>query len=175
MKSAKVAALMIMNKSSSNIDSKHEISSRTSTSLSKHAELLELEHANSLTALMESEGGLREENIMQYSADESEDLEPTHEELQILQEQLFKSIAVRSRRQTERKERRVRAAEKAAANVVSVKSGSLSKKKRASLQDVDYTDPLRYLRATTSSCKLLTATEETELSEGIQVEQVHVT
>ncbi|KAI6702994.1 hypothetical protein NL676_012130 [Syzygium grande] len=168
LKSAKDVALMIRNKSSSNIDSELEISSRTSSSLSKHAELLELEHANSLTALMESEGGLREENIMQYSADESEDVEPTHEELQILQEQLFKSIAVRSRRQTERKERRVRAAEKAAANVVSVKSGSLSKKKRASLQDVDYTDPLRYLRATTSSCKLLTATEETELSEGIQ-------
>ncbi|XP_056163130.1 RNA polymerase sigma factor sigB-like isoform X1 [Syzygium oleosum] len=168
LKSAKDAALMIRNKSSSNIDSKFEISSRTSTSLSKHAELLELEHANSLTELMKSEGGLREENIMQYSADESEDLEPTHEELQILQEQLFKSIAVRSRRQTERKERRVRAAEKAAANVVSVRSGSLSKKKRASLQDVDYTDPLRYLRATTSSSKLLTAMEETELSEGIQ-------
>ncbi|KAF7850286.1 hypothetical protein BT93_L5659 [Corymbia citriodora subsp. variegata] len=168
LKSAKHAALMIRNESSSNIDSKLELSSRTSTSLSKHAELLEVEHSNVLTELMEPEGGLREENVMQYSMDKSEDLEPTHEELQLLQEQLFESIAVRSQRQTERKERRVRAAEKAAANVVSVKSGSLSKKKRASLQDVDYSDPLRYLRGTTSGSKLLTATEETELSEGIQ-------
>ncbi|KAL3742532.1 hypothetical protein ACJRO7_017924 [Eucalyptus globulus] len=168
LKSAKHAALMIRNESSSNIDNKLELSSRTSTSLSKHAEPLELEHSNILTELMEPEGGLREGNVMQYSTDKSEDLEPTHEELQLLQVQLFKSIAVRSRRQTERKEIRERAAEKAAANVVSVKSGSLSKKKRAALQEVDYSDPLRYLRATTSSSRLLTATEETELSEGIQ-------
>lgn len=165
---------MIRNESSLNNDGKLEFSSRTSTSLSKHPELLELENSSTVTELMESESGLREENIMQYSMEESEDLEPTYEELQLLQEQLFKSIAVRSRRQTERKERRVRAAEKAAANVVSVKSGSLSKKKRASVHDVDYSDPLCYLRGTTSSSKLLTVTEETELSEGIQVEQVHI-
>ncbi|XP_030549928.2 RNA polymerase sigma factor sigB isoform X2 [Rhodamnia argentea] len=168
LKSAKDAALMIRNESSLNTDSKLEFSSKTSTSLSKHPELLELENSSIVTEFMESERGSREENIMQYSMGESEDLEPTYEELQLLQEQLFKSIAVRSRRQTERKERRVRAAEKAAANVVSVKSGSLSKKKRASVQDVDYSDPLRYLRGTTSSSRLLTATEETELSEGIQ-------
>ncbi|KAM6543762.1 hypothetical protein CsatB_008209 [Cannabis sativa] len=94
---------------------------------------------------------------------------PTCEELQALQEQLSSSTAVRSNRQTERKARRDRAAEKAAANVVSVKSGSNSRKKRSSVQDVDHSDPLRYLRSTTSSSRLLTGTEEIELSEGIQV------
>ncbi|PON56663.1 RNA polymerase sigma factor [Parasponia andersonii] len=93
---------------------------------------------------------------------------PTYEELQTLQDQLSNSIAVRSRRQTERKARRDRAAEKAASNVVSVKSGSNSQKKPTSLQDVDHSDPLRYLRATTSTSRLLTTTEEIQLSEGIQ-------
>lgn len=101
--------------------------------------------------------------------EELDDSGPTDKELELLQEQLTKSIAVRSKRQTERKFRRARAAEKAAASVVSVKSGSSSRKKRTSLQDVDYSDPLRYLRGTTSTTRLLTATEELELSEGIQV------
>lgn len=100
---------------------------------------------------------------------DSLDVGPTCEELQTLQEQTSNSIAVRSKRQTERKARRDKAAEKAAANVVSVKSGSNARKKRASLQDIDHSDPLRYLRATTSTSRLLTATEEIELSEGIQV------
>ncbi|PON87469.1 RNA polymerase sigma factor [Trema orientale] len=91
------------------------------------------------------------------------------EQLQTLQEdQLSNSIAVRSRRQTERKARRDKAAEKAASNVVSVKSGSNTRKKPTSLQDVDHSDPLRYLRATTTTSRLLTATEEIQLSEGIQ-------
>lgn len=100
--------------------------------------------------------------------EELDDSGPTDEELALLQEQLIKSIAVRSKRQTERKFRRARAAEKAAASVVSVKSGSSSRKKRTSLQDVDYSDPLRYLRGTTSTTRLLTAAEELELSDGIQ-------
>ncbi|KAF2288107.1 hypothetical protein GH714_004440 [Hevea brasiliensis] len=115
-----------------------------------------------------AETGQREEYSMQYPIKESDDLEPTHEEIELLQKQLSEGIAVRSRRQTERKARRARAAQKAAANVMSVKSGSTSKKKRASLQDVDYSDPLRYLRGTTSTSRLLTASEELELSEGIQ-------
>lgn len=106
---------------------------------------------------------------LKSDAKDSDDVGPTYEELQTLQEQVSSSIAVRSRRQTERKARRDRAAEKAAANVVSVKSGSNTRKKRASLQDVDHSDPLRYLRATTSTSRLLTANEEIELSEGIQV------
>lgn len=100
---------------------------------------------------------------------DSDDLEPSHEELEILQSQLSNVIAVKSNRQTERKARRAKAVERAAANVVSVKSGSTSRKKRASVQDVDYSDPLRYLRGTTCSSRLLTASEEQELSRGIQV------
>ncbi|KAK7277427.1 hypothetical protein RIF29_18579 [Crotalaria pallida] len=95
--------------------------------------------------------------------------EPTHDELERLQQQLSDSIAVRSTRQTERKARRVRATEKAATNMVSFKLGSTgSRKKRVPTQEVDYSDPLRYLRATTSASRLLTATEEIELSQGIQ-------
>lgn len=102
----------------------------------------------------------------------SDDIQPTNEELELLQEQLLDNVAVRSKRQKERKARRVRAAERAAASVVSVKSGSTSKKKRSSVQDVDYSDPLRYLRGTTTTSRLLTASEEQELSEGIQVHQL---
>eukprot|EP00262_Sarcandra_glabra_P022267 TRINITY_DN9827_c0_g1_i1.p1 TRINITY_DN9827_c0_g1~~TRINITY_DN9827_c0_g1_i1.p1 ORF type:complete len:543 (-),score=106.55 TRINITY_DN9827_c0_g1_i1:161-1789(-) len=79
-----------------------------------------------------------------------------------------KSTAVKSGRQTERRARRAKAAEKAALNVISVKSGSSGRKKRSTVQDIDYSDPLRYLRGTTSTARLLTATEELELSEGIQ-------
>lgn len=98
----------------------------------------------------------------------SEEEEPSCEELEFLEAQLSKSIAVRSKRQTERKDKRNRAAEKAAANVVSVKSSSSSRKKRSSLQDIDYSDPLRYLRGTTSSSKILTISEEQMFSKGIQ-------
>lgn len=100
---------------------------------------------------------------------DSDDVEPSPEELEILQSQLSNVIAVKSNRQTERKARRAKAVERAAANVVSVKSGSTSRRKRASVQDVDYSDPLRYLRGTTCSSRLLTASEEQELSRGIQV------
>lgn len=77
-------------------------------------------------------------------------------------------LTVRSRRQSERQARRARAVEKAANSVLSVKSGPSGKKKRSATQEVDYSDPLRYLRVTTSTSKLLTAGEEFELSEGIQ-------
>lgn len=99
---------------------------------------------------------------------ESDGEEPTPEELELLQEELSQSIAVRSSRQPERKAKRARAAERTSAGVVSVKSGTTSKKKRASMQEIDYSDPLRHLRGSTSS-KLLTAREERELSRGIQV------
>ncbi|XP_074583780.1 RNA polymerase sigma factor sigB isoform X2 [Curcuma longa] len=77
------------------------------------------------------------------------------------------SIAVRSVRLTERRARRARAAEKATAGVTSLKSG-LSGRKKRTIQEVDYSDPLRYLRGTTNTTKLLTAAEEIRLSEGIQ-------
>ncbi|XP_058085187.1 RNA polymerase sigma factor sigB isoform X2 [Magnolia sinica] len=109
-----------------------------------------------------------EENVAQLSTKDTEKSNPTDNELELLQMQLSESIAVRSERQTERRARRERAAEKAAATVISVKSGSTPRKKRSSIQDIDYSDPLRYLRGTTSTARLLTATEELELSEGIQ-------
>ena len=89
-------------------------------------------------------------------------------ELDLQQTQEADNITVRSRRQSERRARRVRAAEKAANSVISMKSGSSGKKKRSAVQEIDYSDPLRYLRGTTSTSKLLTASEELELSEGIQ-------
>ncbi|XP_055817734.1 RNA polymerase sigma factor sigB [Solanum dulcamara] len=107
-------------------------------------------------------------SLFRDSLTDSDDVEPSPEELEILQSQLSNVIAVKSNRQTERKARRAKAVERAAANVVSVKSGSTSRRKRASVQDVDYSDPLRYLRGTTCSSRLLTASEEQELSRGIQ-------
>ncbi|XP_068634996.1 RNA polymerase sigma factor sigB-like [Aristolochia californica] len=83
-------------------------------------------------------------------------------------QQHSQGIAVRSLRQSERKARRERAAEKATTNSISIKSGSSSRKKRSNLLEIDYSDPLRYLRGTTSTSRLLTATEELELSAGIQ-------
>ncbi|XP_072968502.1 RNA polymerase sigma factor sigB-like [Typha angustifolia] len=91
-----------------------------------------------------------------------------HDEVELQKMQHTQSIAVKSGRQIERKARRARAAEKAAVNIVPLKSGSSGKKKRSNFQEIDYTDPLRYLRGTTSTSKLLTASEELELSEGIQ-------
>ncbi|MED6211931.1 hypothetical protein PIB30_065455 [Stylosanthes scabra] len=102
------------------------------------------------------------------SDEESDNVEPTYEELEHLQEQLLDGIAVRSRRQRERKARRDRVAEKTATNIVSFKSGSPSRRKRVPIQEVDYSDPLRHLRTTTSTTRLLTSTEEVQLSEGIQ-------
>ncbi|KAL0928280.1 hypothetical protein M5K25_000152 [Dendrobium thyrsiflorum] len=78
------------------------------------------------------------------------------------------NIAVRSLRRTERRVRRGKIEEKASASVISVKLGSHGKKKRAGFHEVDYSDPLRYLRGMTSTAKLLTASEEQQLSEGIQ-------
>lgn len=103
------------------------------------------------------------------SEEEFDDAEPTLEELEREQEELSNSITARSSRQTERKAKRVRATEKATTNIVSFKSGSTSRKKRVPVQEVDYSDPLRYLRTTTRATRLLTPTEEIELSEGIQV------
>ncbi|CAN4126096.1 unnamed protein product [Withania somnifera] len=105
-------------------------------------------------------------SLFEVSLTDSGDLEPSPEELEIFHSELSNVIAVKSNRQTERKARRAKAVERAAANVVSMKSGFTSRKKRALLKDVDYSDPLRYLRGTSS--KLLTASEEQELSRGIQ-------
>ncbi|RWV83051.1 hypothetical protein GW17_00055392, partial [Ensete ventricosum] len=94
----------------------------------------------------------------------------TFDEPEFQEMQHIENIAVRSGRQIERKARRARAADKATADVISLKSGSSGKKKRSAFQEIDYSDPLRYLRGTTNTSKLLTAAEEIELSEGIQVQ-----
>ncbi|KAL5066562.1 hypothetical protein RYX36_028299 [Vicia faba] len=94
--------------------------------------------------------------------------EPTFEELEDIDKELLDSIDARSGRQTERKARRLRASGKAATNIVSFRSGSTSRKKRVRTQQVDYSDPLRYLRTATRSSKLLTVSEEINLSAGIQ-------
>ncbi|KAJ4721396.1 RNA polymerase sigma factor [Melia azedarach] len=168
VKVAKDAALMVNNHNSTKPKSKPATSSAADTYPSKWAQLTEKERASIVGDSVTVETGPEEEFSGKQSLKESADLEPTHEELKLLEEELSESIAVRSRRQTERKARRTRAAEKAAANVVSVRSGSTSRKKRASVQEVDYSDPLRYLRGTTSTSRLLTATEELQLSAGIQ-------
>ncbi|GAB2219663.1 hypothetical protein Droror1_Dr00007300 [Drosera rotundifolia] len=99
-------------------------------------------------------------------------VEPSNEELELLEAELFDGIAVRSNRQMERRTRREKAAEKAAEkaeiNSVPVKVLSPSRKKRTASRKVNYNDPLRHFRAMASKFKLLTAMEEVELSNGIQ-------
>lgn len=165
---AKDAALIFNNQNSAKLKRKPAISSSADTDTSMWAQLTERERASIIGDSVTVETAPEEEYSEQQPLNESADLEPTREELKLLEEQVSQSIAVRSRRQTERKARRTRAAEKAPANVMSVKSSSTGRRKRASVQEVDYSDPLRYLRATTSSSRLLTANEELQLSAGIQ-------
>ncbi|KAF5735211.1 RNA polymerase sigma factor sigB-like isoform X1 [Tripterygium wilfordii] len=166
VKVAKDAALMVNGHYSTSTINKHVVPSRTDTSTSKWAQFTERERAGILGDTLTDETTLGDVSSLQHP-EESDDLEPTVEELDFLEKQLSESIAVRSGRQTKQKARRARAAEKAAANVVSIKYGSTGRKKRTS-QDVDSSDPLRFLKGTTSTSRLLTFSEETRLSEGIQ-------
>lgn len=162
-KVAKDAALMFGNEASANSDLKApQVPHNTDYSKVKEALLRDMDLVGT--------SGLDTVNIEppQFSGEDFDNLDPTDDELKLLQLQLSESIAVRSGRQTERKLRRAKAAGKAASGIVSVTSGSASRKKRPVIQDIDYTDPLRYLRGTTSSSRLLTASEEMALSEGIQ-------
>ncbi|KAK9951287.1 hypothetical protein M0R45_006742 [Rubus argutus] len=168
LKVAKDVALLVSNNHYAKAESSSSVSRETNAFHIKWAQHLETEQTLRIGDSMPAETALVDDHFIQIAIKESEDVEPANEEFELLQEQLSNGIAARSRRQTERKARRTRAAEKAAASVVSVKSGSTSRKKRASLQDVDHSDPLRYLRTTTHTSRLLTTTEEIELSEGIQ-------
>ncbi|XP_076897215.1 RNA polymerase sigma factor sigB-like, partial [Bidens hawaiensis] len=114
---------------------------------------------------------------------QTEETEPTAEELQLLEEQLSASIAVRSKRQVKRKERRIRAAERAEAGSLSVKSAggrgraaAVAVKPGASRRRGEKKDVLAFLGGMTNA-KLLTAAEEVELSKGIQdllkLQEVH--
>lgn len=110
-----------------------------------------------------------EERMNQPSTMDAEISDSLESDFDLLESHHLKAKAVRSGRQTERRARRACAAEKSATAGILVKSGTSSRKKRASVQEVDYSDPLRYLRGTTSSSKLLTVSEEVELSAAIQV------
>lgn len=170
VKVAKEAAMMVNSqKSTSSTAVTSEIFPEIPNKTVKN-QLAHLSHISGWGESMTDEIRLHEKDPASNSLMEPDDMEPSADELELLEVQLSESIAVRSNRQTERKSRRSKAAEKAAANIVSVKSGSSSRKKR-SVQEVDYTDPLRYLRATTSSARLLSASEEQVLSRGIQVPQ----
>ncbi|XVF65608.1 hypothetical protein PTKIN_Ptkin09bG0262600 [Pterospermum kingtungense] len=74
----------------------------------------------------------------------------TNEELELLEQQLTRSIAVRSNEKCRR-----RAAKKATINVVSVKFGSNNRKRHSAIQDVDHSHPLHYLRGITITSRFL--------------------
>ncbi|KAL2346018.1 hypothetical protein Fmac_000018 [Flemingia macrophylla] len=166
VKVAKDAALLVKKKPPAEAEYRSHVSSKSDDLLIKWFQQMEAEDG----VAGESVGAGTE--IMEGAdinpSEEESDVEPSREELECLQEELSDSIAVRSRRQTERKAKRVRAAEKATTNIASIKSGSSSRRKRVSMQEVDYSDPLRYLRTTTSASRLLTPSEEIKLSAGIQ-------
>ncbi|TKY75525.1 RNA polymerase sigma factor sigB [Spatholobus suberectus] len=167
VKVAKDAALLVKKKPPVEAEYRSHFSSKSDDLLLKwfqHMEAVDGVAGESMGAGAEIIEGVD----ISHSEEEFDDVDSSHEELKRLPEQLSDSIAVRSRRQTERKARRVRAAEKATTNIASFKSGSSSRRKRVSMQEVDYSDPLRYLRTTTSASRLLTPTEEIKLSEGIQ-------
>ncbi|GMI88776.1 RNApolymerase sigma subunit 2, SIGMA FACTOR 1, SIGMA FACTOR 2, SIGMA FACTOR B [Hibiscus trionum] len=157
---SKDVALMFKNYGSSET----EIKSATDTSTSKWALFTEAERAGIIGDGLKEDRELEENYSERNSTKESVELE----ELELLEEQLSRSIAVRSKRQPDRKARRTRAAEKAAANVASVKSSSTDEKRHGALRHVVSSDPLRNLRRTNGTSRLLTANEELELSEGIQ-------
>lgn len=160
--------MLAKNKSPAESEYKPSVSSKPDNILLKWVQRMEEEDGLGVGSLS-TEAETMRNGGMNNNEEESDNVEPTNEELKSLEEQLFGNIAVRSKRQTERKARRARAAERASTNIISFKSGSSSRKKRAAIQEVDYTDPLRYLRATTSTTKLLSPSEELKLSEGIQV------
>ncbi|CAI0433371.1 unnamed protein product [Linum tenue] len=164
VKVAKDAVALVNNQYSMKAETK---TANTYTFSSIRSQLTEAERADILGVDANGEGSQSSENTS--IKEESECLEPTLEELSILEEELCEEIAVRSTKQNERKVKRARAAEKvsAAANV-STKASSTSRRKRGSIQEVDHSDPLRYLRSTTSTSRLLTSAEELEFSEGIQ-------
>lgn len=160
--------MLAKNKSPVESEYKPSVSSKPDNLLLKWVRRME-EEDGLVGGSLGTEAETMRDGSINNNEEESDDVEPTNEELESLEEQLFGNIAVRSKRQTERKARRARAAERASTNILSFKSSSSSRKKRTATQEVDYTDPLRYLRATTSISKLLSPTEELELSEGIQV------
>jgi len=182
-KLAKDATLLVSNKPPSHLNQQPPLLPSTPENLLlkwvQHMEATEDAASAAVSSIATGPGP----DIMEHlhiSPNQEEDFnyddEPTSEELEDVEEQLFDtSIDARSGRQTERKARRVRASGKAATNIVSFKSGSTTRKKRVRTQEVDYSDPLRYLRSTTRTTRLLTPSEEVKFSEGIQVKFACIT
>ncbi|XP_010475654.1 PREDICTED: RNA polymerase sigma factor sigB [Camelina sativa] len=137
---------------------------------SKWDQFTEKERAGILGHLVVSETGIvsAKTTAPDSKKESSDDLISEQQEVELVEEQPSASLAVRSTRQTERKARRAKGLEKSASAIPSVKTGSSPRKKRFVAQEVDHNDPLRYLRMTTGSSKLLTVREEHELSAGIQ-------
>ncbi|XP_010528784.1 PREDICTED: RNA polymerase sigma factor sigB [Tarenaya hassleriana] len=144
--------------------------SSTDDKRSKWDRFTEKERAGIMGHLAVSGTGIVVDECTAHDSDKDpcDDSEQMDKELKILEERLSVGIAVRSTRQIERKARRARGLEKVTPGIVSVKAGARNRRKRVSSQDVDHADPLRYLRWTTSTSRLLTAREEQECSEGIQ-------
>ncbi|EOA40023.1 hypothetical protein CARUB_v10008711mg [Capsella rubella] len=144
--------------------------SSTADKRSKWDQFTEKERAGILGHLAVSDTGIVSDKSTAPASNKesSADLISEIQEVELVEEQPAASLAVRSTRQTERKARRAKGLEKSASAIPSVKTGSSPRKKRVVAQEVDHNDPLRYLRVTTSSSKLLTVREEHELSAGIQ-------
>ncbi|KAJ0970969.1 hypothetical protein J5N97_018928 [Dioscorea zingiberensis] len=165
---AKDAAQIIGNNMPVNLEKSQVLPAESNLLLREMAKLSELEAAVKVDHSSTYEGKSNDDLGAQVMTN-SDLSDLAQAELEDNPVELSEQIAVRSGRQTERRARRARAATRATASVLSMKSGSSSRKKRSTIHDVDYNDPLRYLRGTTSTSKLLTATDELELSKGIQV------
>ncbi|RWR84361.1 hypothetical protein CKAN_01316900 [Cinnamomum micranthum f. kanehirae] len=163
---AKDAAVMPTTNTLKNLDSPESFTSKANLPLIENAKFTETEHVDTLGHFATTEFQPGEENVPGSSI--AEDSDERDNELELLRMQLSESITARSGRRAERKAKREKVAEQVVTSVVTVKPGSSGRKKRASIQEVDYSDPLRYLRGTTSTTKLLTYSQELELSAGIQ-------
>ncbi|KAG9145834.1 hypothetical protein Leryth_027296 [Lithospermum erythrorhizon] len=164
---AKDAALMINSSNSITSDTNPAAMSYSKNSISENIGLGQCVEVGRLRE--SADFSLGEIDALLHPHSEYDDTEATPEELKLLDAELERSVAVRSRRQTEHRSKRTRAAEKAAADIMLVKSGSTStSQKKPSSQDVVHPDRLRYFRGRSSNSRLLSATEEKQLSEGIQ-------
>ncbi|KAL9682092.1 hypothetical protein QQ045_013885 [Rhodiola kirilowii] len=136
----------------------------------KRAQLIETERVSSFEDSMHGETGSEANHSINDFSEESNEREPepTLEEIKQLQDEFSSSVAVRSDRRTQKRNRKTKSEKVPASGGVSFKSGSASRKKRASVPEVVYSDPLRYLRSTAGTSRLLTAKEEMILSAGVQ-------
>uniref|UniRef100_A0A1D1YYY3 RNA polymerase sigma factor n=1 Tax=Anthurium amnicola TaxID=1678845 RepID=A0A1D1YYY3_9ARAE len=165
---AKDAAQMVGMLPSQKLDKSDDFPSNLSFLRLETSRLIQNGHLATFKSSATTEGWPDGDQISQFLSKDAHNSSSKGNDVKHLETQHSKNIAIRSGRQNERKARRARVAEKAATGAISVKSGSSGRKKRGALQEIDYSDPLYYLRATTCTSRLLTATEELELSEGIQ-------